>query len=194
MEETYYKVIFAIFLLAMFFIRLPHAIKNKKNKNIKVSGDTREKILAFITSVGMVFIPGFWIFSDIFLKFNINFPDWIRCFGIIINTLDTYFFYEIHKALGQNWSPVLKIRKDHTLIKEGPYKRIRHPMYTQIWLWVIAQFLISSNWIVGIMGIVTWALLYFIRVPKEEKLLEETFKEEYEDYKKQTGRIFPKLY
>jgi protein-S-isoprenylcysteine O-methyltransferase Ste14 len=66
-------------------------------------------------------------------------------------------------------------------------------MYSQIWLWVIAQFLIVSNWIVGIIGIVTWAILYFIRVPKEEALMIKEFGDKYKDYMKETGRIFPKL-
>ncbi len=66
-------------------------------------------------------------------------------------------------------------------------------MYIQIWIWVIAQCLISSNWIVGLAGIIPWTLLYFIRVPKEEKMMAREFKAQYLEYAKQTGKIFPRL-
>jgi protein-S-isoprenylcysteine O-methyltransferase Ste14 len=71
------------------------------------------------------------------------------------------------------------IARNHTLTREGPYKRIRHPMYTQIWIMIVAQLIITSNWFVGLVGIACWSILYFIRVPKEEKMMEETFGEAY---------------
>jgi protein-S-isoprenylcysteine O-methyltransferase Ste14 len=104
-----------------------------------------------------------------------------------------FYFWWIHKTLGVNWSPTLEIRKGHQLIKAGPYKRIRHPMYSQIWLWTIAQFLIISNIFAGLSGILAWTILYFIRVPSEEKMMIEIFGDEYIEYMKQTGRVFPKL-
>ena len=66
-------------------------------------------------------------------------------------------------------------------------------MYAQIWMWTFSQVLIVSNLFAGFSGIIAWAILYFIRVPKEEKMMTETFGAEYIDYKKQTGKIFPKL-
>ena len=94
--------------------------------------------------------------------------------------------------LGKNWSPVLEIIKDHRLIKTGVYKRIRHPMYTQIWIWSITHVLIISNWVVGFSGIVIWAVMYFNRINKEEKMMIEEFGNEYINYQKVTGRITPK--
>ena len=66
-------------------------------------------------------------------------------------------------------------------------------MYTQIWIWVIAQFLITSNWTVGLSGFIPWSILYFIRVPREEKMMYEEFGEEYLKYMEQTKRVVPKL-
>lgn len=174
-------------------IRMPHVKRNKKNKNIRSVRKSKEKFLVFIVSIGMMIIPLIWLFSGLFNKFDIGLLDWARYLGIGIAIFSLWLFYSVHKTLGRNWSPVLDIRENHGLVKEGPYKRIRHPMYTQIWLWIIAQFLISSNWIVGLFGVITWSTLYFIRVPKEEEMMEEEFGEEYREYKKETGRIFPKF-
>jgi protein-S-isoprenylcysteine O-methyltransferase Ste14 len=65
-------------------------------------------------------------------------------------------------------------------------------MYLQIWLWSISQVLIVSNLFAGFSGIIAWSILYFIRVPKEEKMMIDYFGDEYAEYMKQAGRIFPK--
>ena len=174
-------------------IRIRYGKEYKNNINVKKEGVKREKFLLVLVSIGMMIVPIIWIFSGLFEITNIDLPSCARITGIITAILSLWLFYAVHKTLGENWSPVLEIRKGHTLIKEGPYKRIRHPMYTQIWIWVIAQFLITSNWTVGLAGLVPWSILYFIRVPNEEKMMEDEFGEEYLEYKKQTGRVLPKF-
>ena len=193
MNEIYYKIIFAFLWLTYTGIRVPHAKRNKQNKTVQSEGKQREKFLVFLATAGMMIIPFIWVFSNLFSKFDIHFSIWLRLLGIIIGVFSLWLFYIVHKILGRNWSPILEIRQGHTLIKDGPYKRIRHPMYTQVWLWVIAQFLICSNWIPGLAGIISWSILYFIRVPREEKLMEQQFGREYIQYKKETGRIIPKF-
>ncbi len=72
--------------------------------------------------------------------------------------LNAVLFYYVHKELSNNWSPVLDICENQKIIKTGVYKYIRHPMYTQSWLWVILQGLVASNWFVLVFGIVTWGV------------------------------------
>jgi protein-S-isoprenylcysteine O-methyltransferase Ste14 len=79
------------------------------------------------------------------------------------------------------------------LVTHGIYARIRHPMYLSIWLLVIAQAMILPNYIAGFSGLVPFALLYFLRVPKEESMMKHEFGKAYEDYMLKTGRILPRL-
>lgn len=88
---------------------------------------------------------------------------------------------------------VLRLHRNHSLITSGPYRFIRHPMYLAFYLIVFAQLLVSSNWVVGFYGVSAWSLLYFIRIPSEEKMLKEKFGDEYNKYKEKTGRILPHL-
>jgi protein-S-isoprenylcysteine O-methyltransferase Ste14 len=192
-QEYTYKIVFGILFLVFMLIRIRFAKKVKGNVNVKKDGVKREKFLVFLVSIGMMVVPIIWLTSNWFQMANIGLPTSVRLIGGMILLYSLWLFYEVHDVLGKNWSPVLEIREGHTLIKEGPYKRIRHPMYTQIWIWIIAQFLVTSNWIVGLSGLVPWSILYFIRVPKEEKMMEETFGEAYCKYVEQTGRIFPKI-
>lgn len=193
LQEMHYKIIWGVLFVVFTLIRVPHAKMNKSNVNKTTKGKAREGILVFIATVGMMIFPLIWAFSNMFHKADITMPQSLRMAGAIVALLSLWLFYEVHKTLGKNWSPVLDIRENHTLVREGPYKRIRHPMYTQIWIWVFAQHFITANWIVGLTGIVSWAILYFIRVPREEEMMVEEFGEAYLEYKKQTGRVFPKF-
>jgi len=55
------------------------------------------------------------------------------------------------------------------------------------------QGLVLSNWTVEVFGVVSWAILYFIRVPREERMMADEFGEEYKAYQKRAGRIIPFL-
>ncbi len=100
-------------------------------------------------------------------------------------------FWIAHRDLGENWSVSLSIKKDHMLITNGIFNRIRHPMYTSIWLCAIGQALCIPNYVGGLGGLVTWAILYFVRINKEEQMMIEKFGDQYRDYMKRTKRLIP---
>ena len=107
-----------------------------------------------------------------------------------------FFCTFYHKNTVFCWSSIgclLEIKTKQNLIKTGVYKYIRHPMYTQSWLWVIFQGIVSANWFVLIFGVLTWGFMYFTRVFSEENMMIEVFNEEYVEYMQHTGRLLPKL-
>lgn len=86
----------------------------------------------------------------------------------------------------------MQLREGHELVTRGVYARVRHPMYAGGWLWAIAQVLLLQNWIAGWLSLPTFALLYFDRVPREERMMLEHFGEAYRAYMRRTGRIIPR--
>ena len=118
---------------------------------------------------------------------------WIGWVGAGLFAYSIYLLYLSHADLGKNWSPVLGIKEEHTLVTTGIYKYVRHPMYTAHLLWAVAQILILHNWIAGYSFIVVMVPHILLRVKKEEALLIEQFGQEYDDYKKSTGMIFPRI-
>jgi len=193
MNELYFKISFVVLFIIYILIRVPFDKKYQQEEKIKIVNASVEKFLLILMSLGLLFIPLFWLCTPFLNSFNLGFPTWLRVLGIAISIISLFYFSWIHKTLGENWSPTLEIRKGHQLIKTGPYKSIRHPMYAQIFLWTIAQALIISNLFAGFSGLVVMAILYLVRVPKEEKMMQDTFGEEYTSYMKQTGRVFPKF-
>ena len=98
-----------------------------------------------------------------------------------------------HIVLGKNWSSTLKIQEEHQLVTDGVYKHMRHPMYAAHFVWGVAQLLLLPNIIAGLGGLLTFIPVYLLRFPSEEKMMIETFGEEYKAYMQRSGRIFPKF-
>lgn len=195
MQEIIWKIIFVIMGgVCGTLIRMPHMKKYKKTEKIKSKKTSREKFLVFLAAIGMMIVPLIYVFTPWLNSFGIGIADWARWSGVVIFGFALFLFWWVHKTLGKNWSPVLEIRKDHKLITEGPYRYIRHPMYTCIWLEVACFWLISSNLVVGIVVLLTWSILYFIRLPDEEKMMIEEFGQEYGNYMKRTKKVIPWVY
>ena len=114
--------------------------------------------------------------------------------GTLVFALALWLFYLAHKRLGRNFSVSLDVREGHVLISKGVYAVIRHPMYSAFWLWAIAQFLLLPNWVAGAAGILGFGILYLGRIEQEERLMLDTFGDDYRIYMNNTARIIPWVY
>ncbi|MEM9720519.1 MAG: protein-S-isoprenylcysteine O-methyltransferase [Bacteroidota bacterium] len=187
------KIIFVLFMVGTYLIRSPHERRNKQNKIADDQKTPMEKLLLGVVSLGMMLLPTLYVLTP-FLSFADYEPLLaINLVGIGVLLLSLWIFYRSHRDLGKNWSVSLEIREEHTLVTEGIYRKIRHPMYTAIWLWVIGQALILPNYLAGFSGIITFGLLYFLRVGKEEEMMIQQFGKAYEVYKNSTNRLIPKF-
>ena len=119
---------------------------------------------------------------------------WTVVPGALVYAAALWLFHRAHKDLGRNWSITLEIRDQHRLVSNGIYGLIRHPMYSSFWLMALGQALLLPNWVAGLAGLVGFGVLYFLRVDKEERMMLQTFGDEYRAYMARTKRIIPHLY
>jgi len=194
MDPLVAKIIYVVgYWIANFVIRAPH-IKVHQRAPIRANRNTRTDTSLFLAvGVGGFLVPLLYIFTPLSSFADYAIPLWLGVTGVALLLLGDWVFWKSHKDLGRNWSPKLEMREGHTLVTNGIYRRIRHPMYLSIWLLVIAQAMILPNYVAGFSGLVPFALLYFLRVGKEERMMGEEFGSEYEQYLRKTGRLFPKL-
>jgi len=194
MEPLVAKIIYGVgYWLASFAIRTRH-IKARKQVQVRSNRNSRLDTSLFLSvGVGGFLIPLFYIFTPLLSFANYSIPLWVGLTGVAVLATADWVFWKSHKDLGANWSPILEICEGHTLVIAGIYARIRHPMYLSIWLLVIAQATILPNYVAGFSGLVPFAILYFQRVGKEERMMVEQFGSEYEQYLGRTGRLLPKL-
>jgi protein-S-isoprenylcysteine O-methyltransferase Ste14 len=95
------------------------------------------------------------------------------------------------RALGKQWSLQARVLEDHALIREGPYRFVRHPIYTGMLGLIIAAGLAWSHWTGFVMSLLLFAIGTNIRIRSEEKLLHEQFGAEFDDYKRKVPAVIP---
>jgi protein-S-isoprenylcysteine O-methyltransferase Ste14 len=101
--------------------------------------------------------------------------------------------YWLFSAIGANISPIETTRRGHQLVTAGPYRWIRHPLYTFASLFFLALALLTGLWwLVGGMLVVLPILAW--RTPREEAHLLAHFGDEYRVYMQRTGRYLPRLF
>ena len=194
MEPLVAKIIYGVgYWLANFAIRARH-IKARQQVRVRSNRNTRLDTSLFLSvGVGGFLIPLFYVFTPLLSFADYSIPLWVGLTSVAVLAAGNWVFWKSHKDLAANWSPVLEIREQHTLVTAGIYARIRHPMYLSIWLLVIAQAMILPNYVAGFSGLVPFMVLYFQRVGKEERMMMEQFGSEYEQYLSRTGRLLPKI-
>lgn len=133
------------------------------------------------------------LFNASTVPFNLVIAETWRWIGVIIGILALLLFYWVHYSLGVNFSPHLEVKQDQVLIQLGPYKWVRHPMYTAFFLLHLAVFVISTNYFLGISWMLGLFSLIMYRIPKEEDMMLKKFGNQYEEYMKKTTRFLPWL-
>jgi len=154
--------------------------------------DALERALMLIVIPGGLLLPLVYVFTPWLAFADYRLPGFVPWLGAALITAGLWLFWHSHSDLGRNWSQSLEVRKGHELISHGVYRSIRHPMYASIWLWSLGQGLVLENWLAGWYALAAFALMYFVRTPREEQMMCELFGQQYRYYMKRTGRLFPR--
>lgn len=188
------KTLLFLGLVATIAIRIPYDKKSSLMKVTTSHRTPRENVLLVLIASGVLLAPLVAIFTPL-LSFADYRPHPIAFLaGAAALALNVWLFHRSHADLGENWSKTLEIRENHRLITTGVYRTIRHPMYTAIFLFVIAQALLLPNWLAGPSGLVAFGLMYALRVGPEERMMIEAFGDKYRDYMRRTKRLIPGVF
>jgi protein-S-isoprenylcysteine O-methyltransferase Ste14 len=93
--------------------------------------------------------------------------------------------------LGRNWSAIVSIREDHELIRTGPYRAVRHPIYTGMLLAVAGTVLIVGEFR-ALLALAIVLGSFYLKARKEEYWLAQEFGESFEAHAKSTGMFVPR--
>jgi protein-S-isoprenylcysteine O-methyltransferase Ste14 len=93
-------------------------------------------------------------------------------------------------TLGRNWSGVVTLKEGHELVERGPYRFVRHPIYTGILTMFFATALARGH-LSGFLGALLMFASFWIKLRDEEKLMLQQFPERYADYQRRTKCIIP---
>lgn len=117
-------------------------------------------------------------------------PIYARWTGVVIGGLAATLLVWVFKTLGPNLTDTVVTRKQAQLVTDGPYRFVRHPLYSATALAVIADSMVVANWFLAVTGLLVVGLLA-LRTYREEANLLKHFGEDYEKYAARTPRYVP---
>jgi protein-S-isoprenylcysteine O-methyltransferase Ste14 len=96
------------------------------------------------------------------------------------------------RHLGRNWSANVVVKEDHALIRSGPYRHVRHPIYTGILLAFLGMAVAFGEWR-GLAAFILATASFAWKSRAEEARMRETFPE-YPQYERETAALVPHIY
>ena len=192
-NETPFQIAALLSIVAFFAIRLYYRLRTGTLRLDAPSSRESKIIKMFLPIWGVVWLGMFiWLINPDWMSWSmLAMPEWVRWTGALIVVAALALLIWVHQTLSMSFSGTLEIREQHKLVTTGPYQWVRHPMYTAIFLWALGASLITSNWFIFLFPL-AFALFFILRVPNEEKMMIETFGDEYREYMKRTGRFLPR--
>jgi protein-S-isoprenylcysteine O-methyltransferase Ste14 len=188
---TIWELVFAAGFVSYIVIRGVFSHRTKGTEKVGRRIALREQLALAAVFVGSLLLPAIFLCSHLLDFADYQLPAAIAWIGAGVMVFALWLFWRAHSDLGTNWSAVLELSRDHQLVQHGVYQRVRHPMYSAIFLFSAAQGMMLSNWLAGWGALVAFWLLYAERVAREEQLMLDRFGDQYADYMQRTGRLTP---
>jgi protein-S-isoprenylcysteine O-methyltransferase Ste14 len=191
MTKTTAEIAWALGLIAWYVIRFPYERKAKRTAVRTSLRDLRERAILAIGFLGLLVVPAIYVATGFPAVAERPFSPAVALVGIAALIAALWLFLRSHAELGRNWSISLELRGNHRLVQTGIYRFVRHPMYSSFFLLGLAQFLLLPNWVGGGAGLIGAGILYAFRFRREEKMMLESFGDDYRSYMQQTKRLVP---
>lgn len=115
---------------------------------------------------------------------------WMIGLGLVMVVAGTVINLWGRVVLGRNWANQIKIYDNHTLVTSGPFRYLRHPLYSSLMLMAYGGCLLYSNWLGVLLTSAAFVPMMNYRAAQEEVLLKRAFPE-YEAYCQKAGRFLP---
>jgi len=186
-------------LIAIMLVLLPIGVYHRvKSQSTREPLDRRQEgifILATLRPLGAALWLGVlaWMINPAWMAWSaMSLPLWLRWIGVGVLLAASGLLVWTFRSLGKNLTDTVVTRRQHTLVQHGPYRWIRHPLYSSAALLIVALSLIAANWFFFVLGALLLSVLV-MRTRTEEANLVARFGDSYRQYMKRTGRFVPKL-
>lgn len=94
--------------------------------------------------------------------------------------------------LGANWSATVTVKQGHELVRSGPYRFVRHPIYTGILLALLGTAVARGD-VQGFVAVVLAGAALWHKLQIEERWMQETFGQDYARYRQEVRALIPFL-
>ena len=196
MSETTARLLFIAIWVPFAAMRIHYhrgAGAKPKGMNTPEEGRLFGLMRVFLAFPLMLCLLVWMVFPSQFRFAAFALPAGWRWAGAVLFATGALLVFWTNRNLGPNFSSTLILRDGHELIESGPYRWIRHPMYTAFVIMSIGMLLLSANWLIGGGPLLFLPVLMLVRTPREERMLIAHFGDDYRAYMARTGRYLPRL-
>jgi protein-S-isoprenylcysteine O-methyltransferase Ste14 len=197
MNENIFRILAGVILITGMGISSYFRLKADRETGEKISRKVDGSVMMNFIKIGGLILwlsPFVYLINPAWMAWSrIGLPEWARWLGVGLGLIGVLGVYWLFSSIGSGISPTSATREKHVLSTKGPYKYIRHPLYTFGSSLFIAFGMMADNWFIALLGILAFIGMA-VRTPKEEANLIEKFGDEYREYMKRTGRFLPKLF
>jgi len=195
MDQMFFHYAFAAIFVAFTMIRIGyHQFAARKMGRAEFKEGKLHIALRLIVGLPfMILLVAYMINPALLSWAEMSLPEWLQWVGLVLGLISLPLLWWIHWALGSNFSSTLHVREEHTLVTNGPYHWVRHPMYTDFYMFLTSILLLTGNWFIGGVMLVALTLIVVTRVKNEEAAMIEKFGDKYRQYMKCTGRFLPPI-
>src|SRR5215469_14810625 len=173
----------------VFSIYWSTAAKNSAQAQSSESDGSRG-IHVFLTSTGQLLlfiqVPGL---GRSFIPHSLQWA----VFGLALEAASIALAVWARRHLSHNWSAKIEIKVDHELVRTGPYRVLRHPIYTAVLGMCLGTTLVDGH-VHALIGIALVIVAYWRKIRMEETKLREAFGPQYDDYRRATWGFIPALF
>ena len=163
-----------------------------KNASAATKSESRKsrQVHQLLLNIGLLllFIPMPWM-TQRFMPVE----HWVAAAGLAFQIACMALAVWARRHLGVQWSGEITIKVEHRLICSGPYRKIRHPIYTAILGMFVGTTLVSGE-THALLGLVMAVFAYWRKIRLEEANLNEAFGVAYGMYRRSTWALLPGVY
>jgi protein-S-isoprenylcysteine O-methyltransferase Ste14 len=194
-HETLLRAVFALEVITMTAIRIYYRRLAARSEGVVQYKESRLqiRIQAMLAIGGLAAILAYLFRPSWIAWATMPLPIWLRWVGAVLGAVSLPLLVWVQRSLGNNFSTVLHVHSKQTLITNGPYHRVRHPMYTVLFLLSVGLMLVTANWTIGLFWLGGLIGVVANRIDHEEAVMLEQFGDQYRDYMRRTNRFLPKL-
>jgi protein-S-isoprenylcysteine O-methyltransferase Ste14 len=196
MNENIFRIFAAVILLTGMGISFYFRLKADRESGERISRKVDGTPLMTVIRVGGLVLwlsPFLYLINPDWMAWSkIGLPETARWLGVALGILCALGIYWLFSSIGSGITATSATRQRHTLVTSGPYRWVRHPLYTFGSSLFIAFGMMADNWFIALLGVLAF-IVVAIRTPKEEANLIEKFADDYRAYMKRTGRFLPRF-
>jgi protein-S-isoprenylcysteine O-methyltransferase Ste14 len=113
--------------------------------------------------------------------------------GVAETTAGMTFAAWARLHLGRYWSGVVALKEGHKVIRSGPYRFVRHPIYAGLLLAALGTTITAGTWDAAA-GFTLWLVVWLFKIRKEERVLIGALGEEYRTFMRDVPALLPGIY